>query len=104
MNNALAYDQSFSSFITKLTAQGISRTRQSILDSCHKIGYLDSEGREVTIYYRVVNECPNGQTDVPCDLYRVEQVKEGDNVLPLPGDYREECEQHLWLLNPMQIS
>lgn len=106
MKNTLErhYDFVFNDFINKLTTQGVSRNRQSVLDSCHKIGYIDTEDREVTIYYRVANVPNSPQTDECSDAYIVEQVKEGDNVLPLPSDYREECENHLWLLNPMQIS
>lgn len=97
------YANSLGDFTAKLLRDNMNRPRQSVLDTCYKIGYLDSEEREVVIYYRVINMPVSFQSEECRDGYTVEQVKHNGEVLPMDMDYEEECTLHLNLLNPMQI-
>lgn len=101
---ATVYDNCYSDFITKLTEQGISRKRQSVLDSCHRLHYLDSELREVVIYYRVIDAPLNDQTDESADRYDVEQVTERGLKIEMDSIYESELLDHLNLLNPLELS
>lgn len=94
---ALIYDNCFSDFLTKLTAN----TKSSQLDWCNKIGYIDSEDREVTIYYRSLNVCKDAQTDNECNSYQVERVTFNGEPLEMDSVYEREIIQHLNFLNPL---
>lgn len=96
---ALIYDQCFNGFITKLTAN----PKSSVLDWNHKLEHVDSEGREVVIYYHVENICENAQTDKETDAYVVDRVSFNGLNLIMNKHYERELLDSLNCINPLQI-
>lgn len=48
--------------------------RKSRIEVSTQIPYTDEHGRTVSVYFRLIDACPNAQTDVSCDCYTIEQV------------------------------
>lgn len=90
-------------YIGQEIERGLNRAKQALLDSCNRIHHIDSEDREVVIYYRLVNSPLSGQTDECCDQYTVDRVTHNGVNLPMDKHYENELVQSLNFLNPMQI-
>lgn len=82
---------------TKLYA-GSSR-----IAACEKITYTDDLNRVITIHYRVINACPNAQTDVSCDCYTIELVTYQWRKVNLSGRGEQSLLEWLNETNPAGI-
>lgn len=91
------YADGIEKFLQKLT-RGKSR-----LEVCDIISVTDDNGREIEVFYRVIDACPNAQTDISRDSYDVEQVLYKGKKVNLTSRGEQEIYEWLYINNPGKI-
>lgn len=77
--------------------------KKSRIEASSVIIYQDEQGRQIQIYYRVLNVCPNAQTDQSRDAYTIEQVLYKGRKVNIRGRAEQNLLEWLNETNPANI-
>lgn len=77
--------------------------KKSRIEASSVIIYQDEQGRQMQIYYRVLDTCPNAQTDQSRDAYTIEQVLYKGRKANIRGRAEQVLLEWLNKMNPANI-
>lgn len=98
--------QGYVDHVSKELADGQSKMMDKLMKTKSRIeasdiiNIIDDNGKELEVFYRVIDCCDNAQTDVSCDNYTIEQVLYKGRKVNLKGRGEQAILEHLNRMNP----
>lgn len=74
--------------------------RKSRIEVCDIINITDNQGREMKVYYRVIDAPNSPQTDESSDNYSIEQVTYKERKVNLSGRAEQSLLEQINVINP----
>lgn len=76
---------------------------KSRIEASEIVSILDDNGRVIDVFYRVLDACPNAQTDLSEDRYCIEQVTYKGRKVNYSGRGEQIILDWLYLNNPANV-
>lgn len=70
---------------------------KSRIEASEIVSILDNNGRVIDVFYRVLDACPNAQTDLSEDIFTIEQVTYKGRRVNLSSRGEEILHEWLWI-------